>query len=607
MSHQYATLEDTVYFYFGSNDTGGSGGDGATPLFDVREAGAAASAIPLLSGTPTLLTHANYPAGCYEVAVEAKASNGFAADDVFGVFCTLAIDSQNPTGFVGSCKLSPVPADAVKISGDSTAADNLELQYDTTGYTDPTAPASRSQVDGIGAGVGGSVNIQATEDNTGGAIIDSVTFVGSVQGATTFVNTEAEDGVLHDIDDDTDDIDIVYGFAVGAGRSGTSATFKGFVQGNSDEMKIKVYDHVGADWEIIGTISGTNGTTNSNIESQLLLKHTGTGSEAGKVYIRLETDSTTPSNLSVDQLLVAAVTNESGIANGSTVTLSSSAANTNYIGNNWNLALGSQAVSGIYVEGATVSGTGTGSGTTFVDCTIAAGASIPAGTYIRCKFVGTSGSPVTESGTGQYIFMACASAVAGSGTPYFNFSGAGGAVGINNRGWTGGADWTLDSNCTLSHEVLAGGGTTITTGGGDAEIRGVCRSLTVTMSAAETVQFVGTTGPIALSGTTTATVNLYGVSSAVTDTTSAATVTNRTISREWIETDTQSLPGQESPSNTPTYKQMWSLLYKILRNKKTNDGTTTKFFADNESTVDMKQTTSQAGSTVTKTEIESGP
>ena len=109
MSHQYATLEDTVYFYFGSNDTSGSGGDGATPLFDVREAGAAASAIPLLSGTPTLLTHANYPAGCYEVAVAATAANGFAADDVFGVFCTLAIDSQNPTGFVGSCKLSSVP------------------------------------------------------------------------------------------------------------------------------------------------------------------------------------------------------------------------------------------------------------------------------------------------------------------------------------------------------------------------------------------------------------------------------------------------------------------------------------------------------------------
>ncbi len=106
--HQTATINDTVYFWFAANDTSGSGGDGATPLYDVREAGAAAGAIPLLSGTPTLLTHANYPAGCHEIAVAATTGNGFAADDTFAVFCTLAVDSQNPTGFVGSCTLTPL-------------------------------------------------------------------------------------------------------------------------------------------------------------------------------------------------------------------------------------------------------------------------------------------------------------------------------------------------------------------------------------------------------------------------------------------------------------------------------------------------------------------
>lgn len=106
--HQTATIEDTVFFWFAANDTSGSGGDGASPLFDVREAGAAADAIPLLSGTPTLLSHANYPAGCHEIAVAATTGNGFAADDTFAVFCTLAVDSQNPTGFVGSCTLTPL-------------------------------------------------------------------------------------------------------------------------------------------------------------------------------------------------------------------------------------------------------------------------------------------------------------------------------------------------------------------------------------------------------------------------------------------------------------------------------------------------------------------
>jgi hypothetical protein len=44
--HQYAALEETVYFWFAANDTAGSGADGETPLYDVRLAGAAADAAP---------------------------------------------------------------------------------------------------------------------------------------------------------------------------------------------------------------------------------------------------------------------------------------------------------------------------------------------------------------------------------------------------------------------------------------------------------------------------------------------------------------------------------------------------------------------------------
>lgn len=122
---QYATLEDTVYFWFGSNDTSGSGGDGADPLADVRLAGAAVGAIPTLSPTPTLLSHANYPAGCYEVAIAATAANGFAANSTYAVFCTLTVDAQNPTGFVGSFDLKPVNANTIQVSGTAqTANDN---------------------------------------------------------------------------------------------------------------------------------------------------------------------------------------------------------------------------------------------------------------------------------------------------------------------------------------------------------------------------------------------------------------------------------------------------------------------------------------------------
>jgi hypothetical protein len=100
--HQHINLGDTVYFWFAANDTSGSGGDGASAAVDVRKAGDSASAAPIFSPAPALLSHANYPAGCYEVPISGTAINGFASDTTYAVFCTLAIDSQNPTGLIGS-------------------------------------------------------------------------------------------------------------------------------------------------------------------------------------------------------------------------------------------------------------------------------------------------------------------------------------------------------------------------------------------------------------------------------------------------------------------------------------------------------------------------
>lgn len=137
---QYATLDDSVYFWFAANDTSGSGGDGATPAADVRLAGAAADAAPVYSPTPVLLSHASYPAGAYEIAIAATAANGFAADNTYAVFCTLAIDAQNPTGFVGSFDLKPVEANATQI-GDSAAAASAYTAA-RAGYLDELAAAN---------------------------------------------------------------------------------------------------------------------------------------------------------------------------------------------------------------------------------------------------------------------------------------------------------------------------------------------------------------------------------------------------------------------------------------------------------------------------------
>ena len=130
---QYGALDDTFYMWFAANDTSGSGGDGATPAADVRLAGAAADAAPVYSPTPVLLSHANYPAGAYEIAIAATEGNGFAANNTYAVFCTLAIDAQNPTGFVGSFDLKPIKAtlDGEKVAiTDAAEAQMVDAVWD---------------------------------------------------------------------------------------------------------------------------------------------------------------------------------------------------------------------------------------------------------------------------------------------------------------------------------------------------------------------------------------------------------------------------------------------------------------------------------------------
>ena len=425
---------------------------------------------------------------------------------------------------IGSGATGELLVDAVKISGDSTAADNLELQYDGTGYTDPNAPSTQSQVDSIGAASGGSVNIEATEDNTGGAIIDAVTFVGSVQSGT-FASTEAEDGVYHDIDDTANDIDIVYGFDVGGARVATSVSFDGFVQASADEMKIKVYDHVGSDWETIGTIPGQNGTTNIILELPLLLKHTGEGAELGKVYIRFDTDSTTPANLSIDRLLVSAVTSSASlgfvngavwidsvngtsgtgagvgtitspvdniddaltiatannlsdlhIAPGSTVTPTGAVANYDLLGHEYTIDFNGQSFTGSYIEGAFIAAsTVTGSGIIFKECIFDSNVTLPPCTMRFCYW---GNATITAGSTGDFYLNDCRSRVAGSGAPSFDFNAV--AVGLSIRSYSGGLKLTnMAAGDTASIEGT-GAITEVTSTGGSLALRGTFKQNSIT-------------------------------------------------------------------------------------------------------------------------------
>lgn len=473
------------------------------------------------------------------------------------------------------------PVNVTKVSDDSTAADNLELMYDGTGYTDDTAPASRSQVDGIGAAAGTSLPYANDGDNVDGAI-KGIVFDG-VETSGTNASVDAEDGTYHQIDDVANNIDIVYEFPVGGGRTATSVLWKGKLLGANDVATVQAYN--GSSWATIFSLEGRPGAAptapsdNSTVTIPLLSKYTGTGADLGKVFIRFECAGQTNPALYTDLLLVNAVNigqtvgyangrihvntaasntnteafvdgvadnpvstwaaaltlsasvglNAFGIATGSSITLTANSDGYALFGEDWDLGLGGQSIEGLHAHGANITGTGTATVTrpTFENCHFAA-ATIPPAIARGCG-IGEESGTFTAGSAGQYIFDSCYSMVPGAGSPAFAFSGLGAATGINNRGWRGSATWTLDSDCTLSHEVLAGGGTTVTTGGADVEIRGITRSVTLTLSGAGTVQFVGVAGPIAIGGTATTTVNLYGVSASLADTSSGTTVTDQTV------------------------------------------------------------------------------
>jgi len=427
----------------------------------------------------------------------------------------------------------------------------------------------------------GSLITYVSDDNASGTNpLNGVTFLGDVQGGT-FANLKNEDKVVLDIDDATNEIDYVAEFTLPRNALPISIEFTGFLQSTGDTGIMQAYDHVAPGWETLVSLFGIATTVSSLISPPL--GQSRFVSSTGKVYVRFI--STAPSanqTLVLDRLVCTYETRTVGysngaiwvdtgatgtaaesfvdgtadnpclwadalllsaelgikrfhIANDNTITLDAPLNDVTIFGSHWYLALGGQSINDSHIEGAALV-TGIGSATShteLVNCILGAG-TYPPGRYLRCG-IGDSDGLFTAASAGQYVFVDCYSVVAGSGSPDFDFSGIGSAVGINNRRWAGGVAFVLDSDCTLSHEVLAGGGTAITTGGADVEIRGITRSIALTLSGAGTVQFVGTTGPITMSGTTTATVNLHGVATSVADTTSAATLNDNTLKSASLE------------------------------------------------------------------------
>ena len=424
-------------------------------------------------------------------------------------------------------------------------------------------------------------------------------------------STNALDGTTHDLEDDGGTTDCYYVFDVGANGVPTSVSWNGYVNSQGDSYAVYAYHWSNAAWQQVGAIAAANGSTVIEETFQLTNAHVGTGANRGLVHFRFY--STDGTKLATDRILCnyAVVSQSVGyadgaiwvdtnasntntapyydgvadnpvstwaaalslssslgvkkfhIAGGSSITLTADSSNYEIYGHAYDLSLNGQTITNANIVGARVTGTGVVSGTAavFEYCGIGAATLGPSRLY-QCG-IGRSSGTFTAGSAGQFVLVDCFSLVPGSGTPSLVFSGTGSTTGVNIRGWKGGTNITLDSDCTMSLEVLAGGGQTVVTGGASVEIRGTCRSVSVTLTGGEQVQFVGVTGPLAIDGAgASSTVNLYGVSSSLSNTaTGSPTVTDYTTATQ-SEIDS-AFAALNDPTAAVIAAAVWELAGKI--------------------------------------------
>jgi len=171
--------------------------------------------------------------------------------------------------------------DAFSISDDDTSANALELQYDGTGLTGDTYPATQA---GLGNIASGSAAISTTAIlSPNGFVITTGTSEGNNEDSTA-----QEDGTFHTLAPSGGTTDAYYIFDVGGNGVPVSCTWVGYAQGNGDSYGVYGWNWAGTSWEQIGTITAANGTTLQNHDYGFTSAHVGTGSDIGKVRFRFQ-------------------------------------------------------------------------------------------------------------------------------------------------------------------------------------------------------------------------------------------------------------------------------------------------------------------------------
>lgn len=347
----------------------------------------------------------------------------------------------------------------LKISDGATAADNLELQYDTTGLSGDTFPSTQAQVGNLATGSSAISTVAESDTVTTGTEVN------------TFAVTDVLDGVHHEISDVAGVMELYYQFDVGGNGVASIVEMTGRLNGGNDSIGVYAYNWGGAAWDQIGTMVGSGSTTDGVSNFNLLTRHTGTGANLGKVRVRgYAASGLTTATLYIDQAFVsyAVIAQSVGYANGaiwydsnasntntevyvdgtadnpvsteaavntliastgltrvevaidSTITFATSHTSEYWTGEHWTAALGGQDFSGAHFFGADVTGIGTG--TTAIDfekCRIGT-CTLHQFHMVDCGFDGT----LTMGEAGNYVISGGHSAIAGSTTPIIDTGAA---------------------------------------------------------------------------------------------------------------------------------------------------------------------------------------
>lgn len=386
------------------------------------------------------------------------------------------VDNWAGTAVTISSTTAKPEVDMFSASDDATAADNFELMYDGTGYTDDTAPASRSQVNNISS-VGAAVHVSAIA-SPGGFVITTGTEVNNEDATIPL------DGTKHELTDAAGTLDVLYKFDIGGDAAPVGVTFTGNFNSNNDSWDISANTGTDASpvWVQIGTVTGVNSSANS-VETFTMFANMIVSDVAGEVQIRINGTGLTSSSFDVDQVFVTKtdtsrsvgyangqiwVDTNNGVAgvepfvngvadkkksltwadaltlsplvgitdfhiiNGSTIQLTGNSDNFSLFGDNWTLDLNGQSVAGAYFQGAHVSGVGVSSSEVHYEGCDIGTMSVQIGHFDFCSFDGT----VTHTLAGDYNYHNCYSKVAGVGGPTFTKT-AGQVVTAQWRNWAG--------------------------------------------------------------------------------------------------------------------------------------------------------------------------